>query len=320
MASRAARVAFALDELDQSKIQQYRLKYILAKLTQHVDQQAWDNPSYDSLEQYLQSSVHVEHILPQTPKAGVRETFDNPDEYDSYMQRIGNLMLLEKTINSSIGNESFSVKMKGYAESAFLLTKSLVRKPEVGTDTALNRAVKDLLQFDDWNSETIEIRQRLLTSLAWQVWMSDVGVEMPEAGTDLGSSQNQLAMDDITAEFNKISTPDLQVGGNGKTWRQIRPTGWPWSVHYEFIQKDECTSVEIHLEDEKVRFLEPILRKHEHAQLAAQAPLLWDASWHSGCGRISAELFAPAEVPVIVQAMKELIELTHEELNKAVTT
>lgn len=321
MASRAARVAFALDELDQSKIQQYRLKYILAKLTQHVDQQAWDNPSYDSLDQYLQSSVHVEHILPQTPKHGVRESFDKPEECDFFMQRIGNLMLLEKTINSSIGNETFAVKKKGYTESAFLLTKSLVRKPKVGNDTALNRAVKDLQQFEDWSSETIEERQGILKRLAWQVWMSDVGVEMPETVKDLGVSANKLPMDDIVARFNETSSSALQASGTGKTWRLIRPSSWPGAIHYEFLQKNDYTAVEIHLEDDNVRFLESVLRKHEHSKLqSSQAPLLWDASWSGGRGRLSAQFYPPADVPMVVQAMTELIELTFQELDKAMKT
>ncbi len=317
MASRSARVAFALDELDQSKIQQYRLKYILAKLTQHVDQQAWDNPSYDSLDQYLQSSVHVEHILPQTPRPGVRETFDKPDEYDIYMQRLGNLMLLEKTINSSIGNDAFSVKKNGYAESGFLLTKSLVRSPEVGKDTALNRAVKDLLQFENWDSETIEARQKMLKLLAWQTWMADVGVELPETEIELESLASQIGMDDVVMLFNETSASKLQASGKGKTWRIIRPSSWPWAIHYEFLQKSDYIAVEIHLEDDNVRFLEPTLRKYEHTNLGTgQTPLIWDPSWSGGRGRLTAQLFPPTDVQTVAQAMNELIELTYANLTQ----
>ena len=180
MGSRRARVTFAIDELTQSKIQQYRLKYILAKLAQHVDQQAWGNPAHASLDRYLETSVHVEHILPQKPKPDVRAAFDIPSEYDAHVERLGNLTLLEKTINTSIGNDAFDVKAKGYAESEMLLTKSLVRKPEVGNNTALNRAVKELRQYSKWDSHAIADRQEMLKRLAWQVWMADIGEELPE--------------------------------------------------------------------------------------------------------------------------------------------
>ena len=174
MTSRSAAVDFAMAELSQSRIQQYRMRYILAKLTQYIDQRAWDNRAYATLEQYMESSVHVEHILPQTPASGVREGFDKPEEYEVYVERLGNLALLEKTINSSVSNGTYESKKPGYLESTFLLTKSIVTRPQVGVDTQLNRAVRDLLQFDTWRSVDIEERQKMLGEIARQVWMADV--------------------------------------------------------------------------------------------------------------------------------------------------
>jgi ribosomal protein L16 Arg81 hydroxylase len=174
MASRATRFDFAIAELTQSRIQQYRLRYILAKLTQYVEEKAWGNPAHASLRQYLDAAVHVEHILPQTPTPAVRDSFDKADEYDSWVERLGNLTLLEKTINGSVSNEGYVKKKPGYAQSSLLLTKSLATKPNVGVNTQLNRAVKDLLQFDEWNSSTILKRQQMFAALARCVWMPDI--------------------------------------------------------------------------------------------------------------------------------------------------
>jgi len=174
MAARSNAVDFALAELTQPRIQQYRLRYILAKLTQYVDQEAWDNPAHATLRQYLDRSVHIEHILPQRPGDDVREAFDKSDQYDEYVERLGNLMLLEKTINASVSNGSFGEKKAGYAQSSFLLTKSLVERPQVGVDTRLNRAVADLIQFETWGSVAIERRQQMLAGLARRVWLRDI--------------------------------------------------------------------------------------------------------------------------------------------------
>jgi len=169
---------FAFEELSLGRIQQYRMRYILAKLTQFINREAWANPADDQLERYLNSKVHVEHILPQSPPPEVYDAFDVRDDYDEWAARLGNLALLEEPLNESAGNRSFEEKSAAYAESQFLLTKSLVRKPEYGQDTRLTRAVRDLIQFDYWDSKTIEQRQEMLATLARQVW------NMPEVDED----------------------------------------------------------------------------------------------------------------------------------------
>ena len=167
---RTERFDFAFRELTQWNIQQYRIRYILAKLTQYIEEQAWGNPTFSNLNRYTDTSVHVEHILPQTPTEEVRESFDKPAEYDDYLIKLGNLTLLEKTINSSVSNEGYADKAPGYRQSSFLLTKSLAERPHVGNNTQLNRAVAELIQFEYWNSQTIDERQIMLTMLARKVW------------------------------------------------------------------------------------------------------------------------------------------------------
>lgn len=167
---RIDRFNFAFQELTQWSIQQYRMRYILAKLTQYIEEQAWGSPTHAMLDRYIDKSVHVEHILPQTPDGEDREAFDKPLEYDDYVIRLGNLTLLERTINSSVSNGKYDEKVPGYRQSSFLLTKSLAEKPHVGVNTQLNRAVADLVQFDCWNSQSIDQRQELLTALARKVW------------------------------------------------------------------------------------------------------------------------------------------------------
>ena len=170
MRGRVDRFDFAFRELTQNGIQQYRMRYILAKLTQYIEEGAWGSPTYAQLEHYTNKSVHVEHILPQTPTPAVREGFDRSDEYDDFVVRLGNLTLLEKTINTSVSNGTYAEKAPSYRQSSFLLTKSLLEMPQVGANTQLNRAVAGLIQFDDWTSEAITQRQVMLTALARKVW------------------------------------------------------------------------------------------------------------------------------------------------------
>lgn len=183
------RFDFAFGGLTQTRIQHYRMRYILAKFTQYIEQQAWSNPAHASLDQYIAGAVEVEHILPQTPSKAVADAFDQKDQYDEYVERMGNLTLLEKTINTSVSNDVYAKKLPGYKQSSYLLTKSLAEKPQVGVNTQLNRAVEHLIPFAEWNSQAIERRQTMLARLAVFVWdMPGPRLMLDEDGTELDAN------------------------------------------------------------------------------------------------------------------------------------
>lgn len=161
---------FAFRELSQDKLPKYRQRYVLAKLTQFVDQDAFGNQAAYPLQGYLDASVHIEHILPQTPTFQVSAEFDKPDEYNIYVVKLGNLTLLEKTINTAVSNNVYADKCPGYLQSLFLLTKSLVERPQIGQNTQLNRATAELRQFSTWQSIDIDARQEMLMLLARRTW------------------------------------------------------------------------------------------------------------------------------------------------------
>ena len=167
MAKREKDFDFALRELTTARIQQYRIRYILAKFCQFIDEKAFTK--IIPLDQFYQS-VEIEHILSQNPAVENRLLFDKPEEYDLWKIRLGNLTLWEKSINASYQNLSYELKKSGYTASNFYLNKSLVEKTKVGVDTKINRATHDLLKFETWTSESITKRQEMFIQLAHQVW------------------------------------------------------------------------------------------------------------------------------------------------------
>lgn len=176
----AARYNLSFQQLNESSLQKYRMRYVLAKLTQHINERAWGSSGIEAdLETFINSGIEVEHILPQKPTPEVYSSFDKQEEIEKYIHILGNLTMVEKTINCSIGRGLFEDKKSAYRQSRFLLTKSLGEKVVVGADTAVNRAVESLLTFDKWNSVSIEQRQEMLTTLATQVW------DMPTEKTEL---------------------------------------------------------------------------------------------------------------------------------------
>jgi uncharacterized protein with ParB-like and HNH nuclease domain len=166
----SSRFELAFAGLSATSIQRYRMRYVLGKLTQYVDERAYGEASVGDLSIYMSKKVHVEHVLPESMNATVLLEFDRPEIANEYVQRLGNLTLAEDAINTSLGNKPYSEKRGVYTNSKFLLTKSISGKIKVGTKTAIDRAVSDLESFDTWTTSSISDRQAALTKLAFDVW------------------------------------------------------------------------------------------------------------------------------------------------------
>lgn len=93
------------------------------------------------------SKVHVEHIMPvDTSQWSVDE-----ETHETYLWRLGNLMLLSGSINISISNKPFSEKKGRYADSKI--------EPN-----------KEVSELNQWGTAEIEERQKRLCALALQIW------------------------------------------------------------------------------------------------------------------------------------------------------
>ena len=120
--------------------------------------------------------------LPNTPTKELKAEFDKPEEYEDYKDRLGNLILLEMSINTSIQQNFFAFKALDYQKSNFILTKTIGAPFQVGLNTQPNRATAALPSWKKWNSDAIKARQAVLVGLAWQVWGITVPLKPKEAG------------------------------------------------------------------------------------------------------------------------------------------
>ncbi|MFD1892177.1 DUF262 domain-containing protein [Ottowia beijingensis] len=171
MAGKSQELADALKRFTLYSMQQYRTRYLLARLTQHVDMAFSGLKVPGSLEPF--TNLEIEHILPDNPKAELRATWaaENPNAvYDDYKNRLGNLTLLEKPINIVAGNDFYTAKQVEYGKSGNYLTRSLVALTEVGQNTSISRINAKLEAFPAWNAASIEKRHALLIALAQEVW------------------------------------------------------------------------------------------------------------------------------------------------------
>jgi len=166
----SARFDDAMGRLTLGSLQFYRFRYVLAKLTQQVDLRAYGQTESTSwLGNYVSGGFEVEHIFPQTPKPEALEEFGAVSDVD-VVQLLGNLVLVEKSINISLGNRPYSEKRPVYQQSRLLLTRALSERPKVGANTRIDRAVASIEPYAEWNEGSIHNRQRSLVTLARAVW------------------------------------------------------------------------------------------------------------------------------------------------------
>jgi hypothetical protein len=171
MASKSQELVDALKRFTLHSMQQYRIRYLLARLTQYVDMAFGGLKEPGSLEPY--AKLEIEHILPNTPSVDllVKWEAENPNmSYDNYKNRLGNLTLLEKPINIVAGNDFFDMKLSEYSKCGNYFTRSLVKLTEVGQNTSISRVNRKLKSFDSWTFSDIERRHQLIIDLVLEVW------------------------------------------------------------------------------------------------------------------------------------------------------
>lgn len=171
MAGKSQELADALKRFTLYSMQQYRTRYLLARLTQHVEMAFSGLKVPGSLEPF--TNLEIEHILPNKPEDDLRAkwTTENPGMvYDDYKNRLGNLTLLEKPINIVAGNDFYTAKQVEYGKSGNYLTRSLVALTDVGQNTSISRINAKLEAFPNWNAASIEKRHAMLIALAQDVW------------------------------------------------------------------------------------------------------------------------------------------------------
>lgn len=92
-------------------------KMILDRITRkHSESVDWSN-----------RDVHIEHIMPQKPQGEWKVLYDKDEfEYKDYLNRLGNLTILQDKKNIRARNKDFIDKKEYYKESRLTITKNLV--------------------------------------------------------------------------------------------------------------------------------------------------------------------------------------------------
>jgi hypothetical protein len=137
---------FSHKEMDTTGRRKKVVKYLLCELETDASgtRHDWEN-----------DPGTIEHILPENPSAQWDEAF-NPDRQKDFIYRLGNLVLLEPSINRHCQNRSFEDKKPFYGQSRYVLANGLGQEDQV-----------------DWSPSTLALRQERLAKQAAHVWRAD---------------------------------------------------------------------------------------------------------------------------------------------------
>lgn len=130
--------------------------YVCEMLEHHLGSQAGMLPNPQS------PSQHLEHIFPKRPAAGAWPAI-SPEDLELVVNRYGNLLVLERQINSSVKNKAYAVKKsnpqnRDYAHSGLKMPHLLQPYEDGGA----------------WTTDSIERRSEdLANSYAATVWNLD---------------------------------------------------------------------------------------------------------------------------------------------------
>lgn len=152
---------------------QYRERYILGKLENKARQLC----GFPVKNQEAIQKMQIEHILPQNVRNASESGAFSEASHASFRNKLGNITLLEGTINQSVNNCNdlnepwFKQKQAQYVNSENIMTRLLNADHEIGSNTALNRFKQQYkYEYTDWSAESIAARQNLLMELAIDSW------------------------------------------------------------------------------------------------------------------------------------------------------
>jgi len=134
--------AFATKQLKTTNSRNQKVvQYILKRLGEHVSGESLDLTT---------NRYNIEHILPQKVSSGWDDF--NDVKHSQCVYRLANMVILEKTLNQSLGNSGYSEKKSVLETSSISLTKGLAEK------------------YDRWTPDTIDSRQKYLAKQAKSIW------------------------------------------------------------------------------------------------------------------------------------------------------
>lgn len=146
--------------------------HILARMTYHIEQQSGVESDFESyLSNEIKKPFEIEHILPDKFER-YEGDFDDESDFNWYRNNLGNLVLLPRGFNQSLGADTYEDKVKAYFGQN-LLAKSLNEQCYVKNPSFLYYVDKSDINFQphaEFKKDDIKTRSKLYKCLCEEIW------------------------------------------------------------------------------------------------------------------------------------------------------
>lgn len=137
---------FAHKEMDTSGRRKKVVKYLLCEL---------ETDASGTRRDWETDPASIEHVLPENPTEAWDETF-KPERQKDFVYRLGNLTLLEPSLNRQCQNSNFEEKRAIYLRSTYVTAQAMGRDDQA-----------------EWSPAALDQRQERMARRAAHIWRSD---------------------------------------------------------------------------------------------------------------------------------------------------
>ena len=159
-------------EYKLNKQNRKRVHYFLARITDYLEEKSGISSKIDSyLNKANGKDFEVEHIIADNFN-DYSEYFENEEEFNFTRNLIGNLALLQRGTNQSLGNKSFVEKKIRY-KGENLLLQSLCEEAYISNPNFTKYIKENNIKFkamDKFSKTEVKERMELYYQLAQEIW------------------------------------------------------------------------------------------------------------------------------------------------------
>jgi hypothetical protein len=153
-----------------------QVRYILARLTDHLERQCKDDPMFDTLmNRHRSDPFEIEHVWANHYERHTEE-FDHESEFARARNRLGGLLLLPKSFNASYGDLPYQDKLPHY-RGQNRLAATLHPDTFRNNPTLLSYMERSGLAFmphERFQLQDLAERQELYLEMCKQIWSPDL--------------------------------------------------------------------------------------------------------------------------------------------------
>lgn len=152
-----------------------KIHYFLARITDYIEEKSGISSKIDSyLNKRKGKDFEIEHIIADN-FISYSDYFENEEEFNSTRNLIGNLALLQRGTNQSLGNKVFKEKKLRYKGENMLL-QSLCEEAYISNPN-FTKFIKEtsfnFVPFENFTKIEVRTRTELYYNLAKEIWKTD---------------------------------------------------------------------------------------------------------------------------------------------------